>query len=173
MKALKILLIVLILLSLVALGFHIREHLAKHQEQQPVPAHTAKNGKYPHVGLIINGAELNADLAITITQRRNGLSVKEQLQPDEAMLFVFGSPNKQAFWMKGMKFPLDIFWLDTQGKVVHIEENLLPCSEDATCKPYSPDIYAMYVLETSAGFAESHGIKLGTQVQFKEPDIAW
>ena len=52
-----------------------------------------------------------------------GLAVKNQLKENEAMLFVFEKPGKHSFWMKDMKFPIDIIWLDSTGKIVHIEEN--------------------------------------------------
>ena len=56
-----------------------------------------------------------------------GLAVKDQLKENEAMFFVFDKPEKHSFWMKDMNFPIDIIWLDSTDKVVHIEQNLQPC----------------------------------------------
>ena len=55
-----------------------------------------------------------------------GLAVKNQLKENEAMLLVFEESAKHSFWMKDMKFPIDILWLDSDGKVVNIEHNLQP-----------------------------------------------
>jgi uncharacterized membrane protein (UPF0127 family) len=67
--------------------------------------------------------------------------------------------------MKGMKFPIDIIWLDKDKKVVHIEPSLAPCTP-FYCPTYTPSQPAMYVLETVSGFAAKHHVTEGTLVQF-------
>ena len=81
-----------------------------------------------------------------------GLSVKNQLKENEGMLFVFEEPARYSFWMKDMKFPIGIMWLDSNGKIVHIEENLEPCPLVFVCPSYAPNADSQYVLETVAGF---------------------
>jgi uncharacterized membrane protein (UPF0127 family) len=55
------------------------------------------------------------------------------------MLFVFEDSAKYSFWMKDMKFLIDIIWLDNDGKVVHIEQNLQPCVSVFICPTYTPN----------------------------------
>jgi uncharacterized protein len=85
------------------------------------------------------------------------------------MLFVFDTAREHSFWMKNMKFPIDIIWLNSDKTVVHIEHNLQPCSFDTFCTTYKPDNNnnSLYVLETVAGFAEKHDIIEGTIVEFQ------
>ena len=89
------------------------------------------------------------------------------MKEDEGMLFVYDRPSRQAFWMKDMKFPIDIIWLDVRGSVVHIEDGLKPCIPSLTCPTYSPDKEAQYVLETVAGFSKKHQLTIGTHVDFE------
>jgi uncharacterized membrane protein (UPF0127 family) len=121
---------------------------------------------YAEVKVTLNGIELIADLAATNEQMAQGLSVKDALAENEAMLFVFDTAQDHSFWMKNMKFPIDIIWLDSNRTIVHIEHNLQPCNLDVLCPKYKPDNNsALYVLETVAGFAEKHDIVEGTRVE--------
>ena len=123
--------------------------------------------RYLKSNVTINGFKLTADLALTNEQIEKGLSVKDKLKENEAMLFVFGESAKRSFWMKDMKFPIDIIWLDSDGNVVHIEQNLQPCVSVLICTSYSPNIESQYVLETVAGFTQRHNVSVGTDIDFK------
>ena len=83
------------------------------------------------------------------------------------MLFVFGNEAKHTFWMKDMKFPIDIIWLNSDGKVVHIEKNLQPCVSVLICTNYSPNTDSQYVLETVSEFTQRHNISVGTDIDFE------
>jgi uncharacterized protein len=115
----------------------------------------------------IDGFSLTADLALSSEQKEKGLSVKEKLKENESMLFVFEKPGKLSFWMKDMKFPIDIIWLDNNGKIVHIEENLEPCSLVFVCPSYTPNTDSQYVLETVAGITQRLNVSVGTDVDFE------
>ena len=110
---------------------------------------------------------MTADLALTNEQKEKGLSVKDELKESEAMLFIFEESAQHSFWMKDVKFPIDIIWLDSDGKVVHIEQNLQPCVSVLICTSYSPDIDSQYVLETVAGFTQRHNISVGTNIDIE------
>jgi uncharacterized protein len=127
---------------------------------------TPGNSSYRQVNVTLNRVELVADVAATNDQRSKGLSVKDTLNESEAMLFVFNTEREHSFWMKGMKFPIDIIWLDDDKEVVHVEHSLEPCIPDEFCQPYSPDDNSLYVLETVAGFAQKYNVTDGTQVEF-------
>jgi uncharacterized membrane protein (UPF0127 family) len=127
---------------------------------------SGSNG-YQHVNVTLNGLVLVADIAATDEQRTNGLSVKDRLDENEAMLFVFDYEAQHTFWMKNMKFPIDIIWIDSDKTVVYIEHNVEPCSSDIFCPVFSPDHDSLYVLETFGGFAERHDIVKGTIVEFE------
>ena len=124
-------------------------------------------GEYLRANVTIKGFELNTEIPVTSELMSKGLSVKNQLKENEAMLFVFEEPARHSFWMKDMKFPIDIIWLDSNGKIVHIEGNLEPCPLVFVCPGYAPNVDSQYVLETVAGFTQRHNISVGTNVDFK------
>src|SRR5919109_4362994 len=125
------------------------------------------DSRYLKAKVTVKGFELNADVPITSELMAKGLAVKNQLKENEAMLFIFKESAKHSFWMKDMKFPIDIIWLDSDGKVVHIEQNLQPCVSVLICTSYSPDIDSQYVLETVAGFTQRHDISVGTNIDIE------
>ena len=84
-----------------------------------------------------------------------------------AMLFVFEDSAKYSFWMKDMKFLIDIIWLDNDGKVVHIEQNLQPCVLVLICPNYIPNTDSQYVLETATEFTQRYNISVGTDIDFE------
>ena len=131
------------------------------------------NDRYLQARVMVNGFELTADLAITEEQKAEGLAVKDQLKENESMLFVYEQPSRQSFWMKDMKFPIDIIWIDSNGTVVHIEHTLQPCNSILNsgasilnCPIYTPDNKSLYVLETVAGFSQKYNVKIGTHIDF-------
>jgi uncharacterized membrane protein (UPF0127 family) len=121
----------------------------------------------PHkVKITISNVILQADVALSSEEQTKGLSIKDSLKSNEGMIFPYESPRTLSFWMKDMKFPIDILWLDADKKVVHIEEGLQPCSPLLPCPSYTPDVQAQYVLETVAGFSSANEITMGTPVEF-------
>lgn len=111
---------------------------------------------------------LNIEIADNDTERTQGLSGRQSMAEDSAMLFVFEKEGYNPFWMKNMNFPIDIAWLDKDKKIIYIEKNASPDS-------YPQFIYAsqngipalsLYVLETSANFFEKSKIKIGDVAEF-------
>lgn len=148
-------------------GFDWTAGEPENKQPEPVDEMTPSNKSgYRQVNVTVNGVELVADVAATNDQRSKGLSVKDTLNESEAMLFVFNTEREHSFWMKGMKFPIDIIWLDDDKEVVHVEHSLEPCIPDEFCQPYDPDDNSLYVLETVAGFAQKYNVTDGTQVEF-------
>ena len=122
---------------------------------------------YLHAKVTVNGFEVMADIAVTDEQRAKGLDIKNNLTENQGMLFVFEQPDKYGFWMKGMKFPIDIIWLDSNGAVTHIEHSLKPCppsNSNLVCPVYFPEKESLYVLETVPGFSMKHSVRLGSHV---------
>ncbi len=125
------------------------------------------NSGYRQVNVTVNHVKLVADIAENNTQKSKGLSVKDTLKESEGMLFVFSTEREHSFWMKNMKFPIDIIWLDDDQEVVHVEHSLEPCIPDSFCPTYKPDRNSLYVLETAAGFAQKYNVTDNTYIDFK------
>jgi uncharacterized protein len=117
--------------------------------------------------VITNNYKVLVDIAITDKQLQDGLAIKNSLKENEGMLFFLGEPRKASFWMKDMKFPIDIIWLNESFSIIHIEHELQPCESILSCKSYKPNSDALYVLETMAGFTNKHNSKIGDVLHFQ------
>jgi uncharacterized membrane protein (UPF0127 family) len=110
----------------------------------------------------INGYELELEIAATPAERERGLGYRDSLAPDGGMLFSFSSPGKHGFWMKGMRFPLDIIYL-RGTEIVETKENVQPSSFPV---PFFPSVDVDAVVEVNAGWVKNHGVKLGDTLDF-------
>jgi uncharacterized membrane protein (UPF0127 family) len=128
---------------------------------------TIPSDKYLKAKIFANKFELTADLALTPDQQTKGLAVKDNLKENEGMLFVFASEGINSFWMKDMKFPIDIIWMNSNRTVIHIEHSLKPCPSILDCPTYSPSTNSNYVLEAVSGFAAKHQVVNGTMMDFE------
>jgi uncharacterized membrane protein (UPF0127 family) len=105
----------------------------------------------------------------TEIDKQKGLSGKNSLPNDSGMLFLFQEKSKPAFWMKNMKFSIDILFIN-DSKIVDIVENAKnPSAKQNTNELpiYKPSEDANYVLEINAGEVEKNKIKKGDTVIFK------
>lgn len=106
---------------------------------------------------------LTLEIADTDAARTLGLGGRTSLAENEGMLFVFDKPDFLAFWMKGMRFPLDIVWLN-RDVVIDVATLKPPKSETALPEWHMPLKKADRVLEISAGTAEKLGLRPGVTV---------
>lgn len=119
--------------------------------------------------LIINGVAITVELADTPEKRRQGLGGRETLASNSGVLFLFEDLDKHAFWMKGLKFPLDFIWI-REKRVVDIIKNAAPPSpnqKDEDLPIYLPAVPIDKVLEVPAGFVDSAGVKIGDMIEIK------
>jgi hypothetical protein len=123
--------------------------------------------RYLKADMSVNSYKMIVDLALTQDQQTKGLAVKSHMNESEGMLFVFQQPSRPSFWMKDMKFPIDIIWLGANRSVVYIAPNLEPCPSQSNCPGYVPNRDSLYVLETTAGFSHRHNVTVGTQTNFQ------
>lgn len=109
----------------------------------------------------------------TEAMRQKGLSGTESLSPNGGLLMKFDYDAQHGIWMKDMKFPIDIIWMNKDKKIVHIVKNADP--ELSTAETFTPKVYARYVLELAAGGVDKAGIKVGQTAVFDElaPGISW
>lgn len=118
----------------------------------------------------INGKIYKLLLAKTDEERQKGLSGRNNLANDTGMLFTFPKKDKYAFWMKDMKFPIDIIYIDGD-KVIDVFENVPAPVKDqqpSTLPVYRPAAPANYVLELNAKEVTAAKIKKGDKVILKD-----
>ena len=117
-----------------------------------------------------NGATIQAEIADTTQKRAKGLMYRDSLAKDRGMLFTFTEPQLWTFWMKNTRISLDIIWMDSKKRIVHIERNVPTCSRtDDGCPQYQPNDNAMYVLELAAGVADALKLQRGSVLKFQTP----
>ena len=109
---------------------------------------------------MFGGVVLTVEIATTPSDQEKGLSERDSMAPDHGMLFVFNSEGMWGFWMKGMRFSLDIIWFDSQRRAVFMEQDLPPCSLE-NCPIYTPPMNTLFVLEVNAGFVSARNIAIG------------
>jgi len=111
---------------------------------------------------------VDVEIADNDAERSRGLSGRTYLGEFEGMLFIFDSEVDNLFWMKDMKIPLDIIFIDSQDKIVYISKNQQPCT-DTFCPSISSDVSFQYVLEINSGFCEKNQIEAGCgMIQYLE-----
>lgn len=111
---------------------------------------------------------ITAELAVTDEERTRGLMFREIIHPDQGMLFIFDKEGIHGFWMKNMRFSIDILWLDKKKRIIHIERHVPPCKKEP-CPSYYPTIPAKYVLELKAGHVDENQLKLYDRLEFFLP----
>lgn len=117
--------------------------------------------------ITVGDQRLTVELAATPEARARGLGYRQGLAPGTGMLFVFPEPAKRSFWMKGMRFCLDIVWIDA-GQIVGAAEGACPDpsgTADADRASFPSDVPAQLVLEVPAGWLDDHGFGPGTPVE--------
>lgn len=120
-------------------------------------------GKNPSIK--INNQTFKLSLAKTSQEKEVGLSTTESLPEDQGMLFIFEKPDYYPFWMKNMKFPIDIIYINND-QIVAIHKNLKPpTNPNDAAVIYTPQEPASKVLEINAGLSEKYDFKKGDKVK--------
>ena len=111
------------------------------------------------------GRELTfqVEVADTSTKRELGLQYRRELAADRGMIFLFPTESEHAFWMKNTPIPLDMIFINSDGKIVGIVEQAVPFSLDSRSVPAT----SRFVLEINGGLSKRHGIKIGDSVRFQ------
>ena len=97
------------------------------------------------------------ELALTPEQRQRGLMFRERMAPDHGMLFDFETPQPIVMWMRNTPLPLDMLFIDADGRIAGVAADTTPFSEAMIPSPRP----VRFVLEVNAGTARQLGIAAG------------
>ncbi len=99
------------------------------------------------------------ELADTYSRKQKGLSKRASIASDHGMLF---QNCTGPFWMKDTEFPLDLVFLDRDGRVT--EKTAM--AVDKECRNLYPATKSAseHAIELPMGFCEYHGISTGDTV---------
>jgi uncharacterized membrane protein (UPF0127 family) len=111
---------------------------------------------YGLVHMQVGSQPFTLELAATDRTRQHGLMHRQSLPPDRGMIFVFADEEPRSFWMRNTLIPLDIVYLDKDGKVVSISQ-MKPLDETGVHSA-AP---AKYAIEMNEGAAAKAGVKVG------------
>lgn len=119
--------------------------------------------KHPLTATVhIRNSTYLVDIAATPQEKELGLGGRDSLPPLHGMLFPYDHAEQFSFWMKGMRFPLDIVWIRDQS-IVDISKNV-PVSVSGALPVYSPKVPVNKILEINAGEADKYGFQIGDVV---------
>ena len=101
------------------------------------------------------------EVADTPKKKNRGLMFRTKMPADHGMLFVNKKSKIMYMWMKNTPLPLDMLFLDQDGRVRHMVESTLPFST----KIISSNTKVRYVLELNAGIVRATGIRKGQRLK--------
>lgn len=129
-----------------------------------------KNGTLPLLSktatITINKTTFSAEVANTSKKKEIGLSERKSLEQNKGMFFPFEKEGYYPFWMKNMKFPIDILYLK-KNKITQIIEEAKPSINNEAPIIYTPQEPIDAVFEINAGLSKKYNIKIGDEVTIK------
>ncbi len=117
--------------------------------------------------ILVGGTPLTVELAYQAADLQRGLGYRDGLAPGTGMLFLFEEPAPRSFWMKGMRFCIDIIWIE-DGVIQGAAESVCPDPDDiddADRPSQKSPVPVSYVLEVPAGWMAENGVTTGTLVE--------
>lgn len=109
--------------------------------------------------VVLAGQTYHTTIMQSDEERRRGLSGTERLPSGQAMLFVFPDDERWGIWMKDMRYAIDIVWLNSAARVVHMVEDAHPDSYPDTT--YRSPVPSRYVIELPSGTIKRTAIASG------------
>jgi len=120
----------------------------------------------------VGPARFAVELAITPQEQAKGLMFRESLPRMGGMLFVYAQERDVSFWMRNTVIPLDMLFIDVEGRVLRVHDNAIPLDET----PIRAGGPTIAVLEINGGLAETLGIEAGAEVRspvLPQENAAW
>jgi uncharacterized membrane protein (UPF0127 family) len=114
----------------------------------------------PSRTLSIGTASAVVEVVDTPDARATGLMNRFSLQQDHGMLFVFDRAQPLGFWMKNTYIPLSIAFVDSEGRILNIED--MQPRDESVHMSRAP---ALYAIEMRRGWFAAKGITAGDRVK--------
>ena len=114
--------------------------------------------RFPVVSLTAGMHIIKAEFASKEAERQQGLMFRKKMGNNEGMVFLFDAPGNVCMWMKNTLIPLSIAYIDSDGRIVDLQD-MKPLDDDPP--HYVSAEPAQYALEVNQGFFEEHGVKVG------------
>ena len=105
--------------------------------------------------------DFTVEVAKTPEQMEQGLMFRRAMAPDSGMLFEYPAPTAATMWMRNTLIPLDMLFVDAQGRIINIHERAVPLSLEVI----SAAAPVRAVIELNGGTASRLGIASGDLVR--------
>lgn len=113
-----------------------------------------------------DGTEVRVETMVEQVDMAKGMMFRDSLPEGRGMLFIHPQPGNHPYWMYQVKIPLDLVWMDINGRVTEMVENAPPCQTAASqCPNYGGNAQSQVVLELPGGYARKHGVQVGSVIQ--------
>lgn len=115
----------------------------------------------------VGGIPLEVELAERLPSQQRGLGYRDGLAPGTGMLFVYDQPAEHSFWMKGMRFCLDIIWL-SHDQIIGGTEDICPApagTPDSDIPRTVAPEPVPFVLEVPSGWMRANNVTAGDPVE--------
>lgn len=117
----------------------------------------------PRTDIRLGNSVFKAWIALNEDDRLAGLSKEGHINDSQALIMAFPEDDVHGVWMKGMTYPIDVVWLDSDKRVVYAIKNI-PFEDQE--KIYSPNVKSRYIVELKAGMVERQSIRKDTTAIF-------
>lgn len=129
----------------------------------------------------VEGTRLTVEVARTPGEQFRGLGGRTWIDPNGGMLFPFATPRATAFVMRDCPIPIDVAFLDADGRVVAIHE-MKPepprrpgesaAAYDARLAQHPSGAPVWFALETAGGRLRALGLDVGDRVEIDRKGLA-
>jgi len=114
--------------------------------------------------LKLKNENFDLEVAKSSPKKAIGLMNRKALDHNAGMIFLYDSEQNLTFYMKNTLIPLDIIFLDSEGKVVTIHENTRIKQTDELYPSLEP---AQFVIELNGGRSNEIGLQAGDVVDLE------
>jgi uncharacterized protein len=108
---------------------------------------------------------VRVEVADDLAEQATGLMDRTTLGENRGMLFVYPEERELSFWMKNTLIPLSIAFIDSERRIIDIQD-MKPLDDEPPS--YVSAEPAQYALEVNQGFFEERGVKVGDSVELPE-----
>jgi uncharacterized membrane protein (UPF0127 family) len=109
--------------------------------------------------------EVRVEVADNPFERARGLMYRTALGVNRGMLFIYPEEERLSFWMRNTLIPLSIAFIDSERRIVDIQD-MKPLDDEPPS--YVSTDPAQYALEVNRGFFERRGVQVGDRVELPE-----
>jgi uncharacterized membrane protein (UPF0127 family) len=108
---------------------------------------------------------VRVEVADDPAEQAKGLMYRKALGKNRGMLFIYPEERELSFWMKNTLIPLSIAFIDSERRIIDIQD-MKPLDDEPP--HYVSAEPAQYALEVNQGFFKKRGVKVGDRVELPQ-----